>query len=110
MKQRITHPRKALWIYHCELCNHTRTSVDQFRAIEAQQLHERGTIHTINQIAKEFKHIAEAFKQIGIATENSFNIFAKAFTLADSKDNYTLAPPQSWVINVAEQHRPKGKP
>lgn len=169
MKPRISHPKKAQWIYHCEHCDHTQTSVDRFRAIEAQQNHERGYGHLYQTLGAAAKELTEPFKRPGLSAENATKLLIDALTLANSQDAYALLPPpapqitygakqgltgmesdrfddavnemsqtmnthpeecaellgtiinaatryelkpapQPWVTNVADQHRPKGKP
>jgi len=71
---------KARWTYTCEPCSVHATSPDQFRAIEAQQRHEKGLGHfgaVIGRAADELAKVyIETLRPIGDLMESISATFA----------------------------------
>lgn len=70
---------KARWIYECQPCNDRVEAIDQFRAIEYGQWHEKGPEHAATIIRQAFQGLVDAFAEIVTPVIDAVSSFAKIF-------------------------------
>ena len=103
----IRKPRKALWVYECKQCGHTRSGVDMFSAIEAQQRHRSRTAmhHQWQDIRAQIVNMWDTFRrEVGPAllhAQKQIDAFNKISTPPSDPKERAL-----W----AQQHRNTGPP
>jgi hypothetical protein len=81
----ITKHRKACWHYWCPDCEYLAVAVDQFRAKEARQKHERTFEHAVTAVKAGFGPLMDAFASMASAAVSVGNQMRDAFA--------PLAPP-----------------
>lgn len=82
---------KARWVYRCESCEVVETAVDQFRAIEAGQAHQRSLTHSAGLIVAAMERFSEAFNALIKPVSDA--VAAVSPLLAAAPPNLPYGPP-----------------
>lgn len=78
----MRHPRKvgkARWVFECEPCNERVEAIDEFRAIEYGQWHEKSYQHTFTIAGRAFQVLVDAFTEIVTPALDVASSFSKFF-------------------------------